>query len=504
MSNGWQFIIAPAKLDSMSRLARACTTDRLLLAGLLVFTLLVRSGVLWAMRDNLQQDPDAYREIAENLLRFGEFASGKRDIGEVTSWPTPTAYRPPLYPVVLSNLPTASGLQVSLLKVAVLHVLLGVATVWLTWLTAAKLLSCRVHERSEMHLRPDERTVHCAALMHPTAPLLAGFLVACDPLLLNQQTLVMTETLAAFLAILALWCLVKFDENRSWFAAGLAGGVIGLAVLCRPTFLPWLGLVAIGMLIVRGRNSEFRIQNSEFYKRRWFTGLNWRLANVAGLVIGAAAVLSPWAIRNYRVFGKPIVTTTHGGYTLYLANNPNFYEYLRGESNSEPWVPGETFGWRTVPFPLGIPNWTPEQLELLTDDEYYSMARSAIRKERASFFYSCLYRLRQLWSPLPHKLTADESLSRRLLRYATCGWYCGVYALAAIGIWRLRRKLLAPPWIWGVLLCFAFTAVHTFYFTNLRMRAPLIPFIAIVAGAAIAKFEIRNPKHETNSNDQNR
>src|SRR5262245_51173109 len=241
--------------------------SRFWLICLLALTLLLRGSVLWVMRDNLRQDPDAYRQIAENLLRFGEFALGQRDMGEVSSCPTPTAYRRPLYPIVLSNLPDASGLNVSLVKVAVLHVLLGVATVWLTYLTAHKLLSCRVHERSKMHLPSDasnEAQVHCAALMHPTAPLFAGLLVACDAILLNQQTLMMTETLATFLAILSLWCLAKFDENRSWFSAGLAGGVIGLATLCRPTFLPWLVLVGLVMVVVRGRNSEFRIQTSDF------------------------------------------------------------------------------------------------------------------------------------------------------------------------------------------------------------------------------------------------
>jgi hypothetical protein len=92
------------------------------------------------MRGNLQQDPDAYREIAENLLRHGEFALGKGEPGNDATPVRPTAYRPPLYPVVLSNLPAAGGQQVSLVKVAVLHVLLGVATVWLTWLTARRLL----------------------------------------------------------------------------------------------------------------------------------------------------------------------------------------------------------------------------------------------------------------------------------------------------------------------------------------------------------------------------
>ena len=108
-------------------------SDRCLLAAVLLVTLVVRGGVLWVLRGNLADDPDAYRQIAENLLRHGVFAMGQSDHSQ------PTAYRPPLYPVVLSNLPDAGGHQVSLAKVAVLHVLLGIGTVWLTWLIARRV-----------------------------------------------------------------------------------------------------------------------------------------------------------------------------------------------------------------------------------------------------------------------------------------------------------------------------------------------------------------------------
>ena len=110
------------------------TRERVALAGLLLFTLVVRGGVMWAMRANLQDDPDAYREIAENVLTHGVYGMGKS-----AELPPPTAYRPPLYPILLSNLPAADGKHVSLVKVAIVHVLLGMATVWLTYLTARRI-----------------------------------------------------------------------------------------------------------------------------------------------------------------------------------------------------------------------------------------------------------------------------------------------------------------------------------------------------------------------------
>jgi hypothetical protein len=451
--------------------------DRLALAAVLLFALVVRGAVLWAMRENLQQDPDAYREIAENLLQHGEFALGKRQ-DEFGGRPRPTAYRPPLYPVVLSNLPAADRLSISLAKVAWLHLVLGLSTVWLTWMTARRLLNS-------------------------WAPFPAALFVACDPILLNQQTLIMTETLAAFLAILSLWCLARFDAQRSWFNAGLAGGAIGLAILCRPTFLPWLALIALTMLFIRGGpNPKSQIPNPKLPEGPHPYDFGWRLANMAALLIVTAGVISPWAIRNYQVFSKPIIATTHGGYTLLLGNNEDFYRWFRDQNPT--WLGHDRRGlpWDSQSFNF---NWRldcvleynlmsneskalyQERFEVFCDQLAYRRALETIKERPEMFALTSLYRLGQLWSPLPYKLTANESTGHRLLRYSTAAWYCSVYLLAAIGVWRLRWRLLRPPWLWGVLLCLAFTAVHTIYWTNLRMRAPLVPFIAVVASAAICR-----------------
>ena len=44
------------------------------------------------------------------------------------------------------------------------------------------------------------------------------------------------------------------------------------------------------------------------------------------MVAAAVATLAPWALRNARALGEPVWTTTHGGYTLALANNPTYYD----------------------------------------------------------------------------------------------------------------------------------------------------------------------------------
>ena len=466
------------------------------LVGLLLATLAIRATALWVQRANLDQDPDAYREIAENLLRHGEFALGH---GENDF--RPTAYRPPLYPLVLSNLSTADGRELSRPKVATLHLILGLATVWLTWLTARCLVGPGRRTAGPAPRVDDALAVQGTAQQSvPTRtlfPLLAGLLVACDPILLNQQSLVMTETLATFLAILSLWCLTRYCAHPCWFNAALAGSAIGLAILTRPAFLPWLALILILFLILilipLLRHCCGRSPDRATPPDRQVSSTLWRLTNAVVLALFAAAILGPWAIRNYRLFGKPIVTTTHGGYTFLLGNNAHYYDWLTLDKTGLPWQGGGGLykaanELRRINLVSGLnlrPSIRVPHDELELDGMSYELAWQQIRQRPADFVRACLYRITQLWSPLPHKLTADESLARRALRYATCAWYLAVYALAAVGVWKLRWNLVKPPWLYGILLCLAFTAVHTFYWTNLRMRAPLIPVVALIAGAAV-------------------
>lgn len=454
------------------------------LLAVLLFAALLRGGVLWVMRNNLIEDRDAYREIAENLATYKVYGLGKD--GE----PRPTAYRPPLYPVMLAKL-AGEGLQVTPLRVALLHWVLGMGTVWLTWLVAKKM----GEEKQGTEWMPA----------------VAAVLVACDPILLHWSTFVMTETLATFLAILAVYTLTRFHFDRRPMNAGFAGCALGLAALCRPTFLPWAGLCGLGLLILQASGGR-KPPDTSAAREWWLVQSFRRVANLAAFGLVAAVVVFPWGYRNYQQFGKPIITTTHGGYTLLLGNNDSFYEYLK-QPDDVPWSSTEfdkTWGTQKVfnqtlsrlardghgPYKVITDDFLMPD-EISTDDYAYLVAHQSMRSSPSVFAYSCLYRVGQLWSPLPNKLTADETGKRALLRYAICAWYLAVYAAAIVGIWKLRGKLLRSPWIWGVLLCLVFTGVHTFYWSNLRMRAPLMPFVATLAsiGAFSVIKNLRGESH---------
>ncbi|HTN77740.1 MAG TPA: glycosyltransferase family 39 protein, partial [Pirellulaceae bacterium] len=196
------------------------------LAALLAVTLLVRGGALMAMHERLRDDPDAYRQIAQGWLATGVYTLDvPLDASTIPTTVAPTAFRPPLYPLALTNL--AWRQQVAPWSIGVLHWVLGVLTVLLVYRLG---LDWGLRQWS----------------------LLAALLVACDPILINQSVLVMTETLATLLAVVGLWQLTRFSQRRSCLNALLSGAALGLAVLCRPTFLPWAGLVVLTVLATSG------------------------------------------------------------------------------------------------------------------------------------------------------------------------------------------------------------------------------------------------------------
>ncbi len=398
---------------------------------LLALTMTVRGGLLVAKRNALTADTDSYRMLAANVAECGIYGYEVTDpaTGQVSV--RPTAFRPPIYPLLLACV--GEGTETGLYGVMILHWVLGVATVALVYLLSQQWR------------------------LGGWGVLAAAF-VAFDPILLNQSTLVMTETLATFLAVVALMSLSRLSDKPSVGSAAVVGGVLALASLCRPTFLPWLALAAVILVLASG------IRQS-----RWKLGI--------ALLLGAAAVLSPWIVRNYVVIGRPIIATTHGGYTLRLGNNEGFYEFLRTSDWGDVWDSRELDEQY---------NHIKEQFghdEVQADRWAYRRALSCIRNDTGMFAYACTVRVGRLWGLMPHQIEHSESTVTCLMRCAVGLWYISVFALGVIGMCSLGKRLWRLPWVWGVLLCLAFTAMHAVYWSNLRMRAPLMPVVCMAAAA---------------------
>jgi hypothetical protein len=289
--------------------------------------------------------------------------------------------------------------------------------------------------------------------------------VAIDPVLLWDSTLVMTETLAALFTALALWALSAASRRPTATRMIVAGATIGLASLCRPTYLPWLGVCALVL--------------------PWFAeGWAGRLKVLVVYCAGALVVLSPWIVRNQIQYGHPITGTTHGGYTLLLGNNPWFYDYLRNGAWAAVWDSQEFDRWWITKASRA----TPEK-EIQSDRLAYQVAGRMIRSQPVMFVYSCAVHVGWLWSPLPHGIAAGEGLGSRWARYLVGAGYVVEWLLVLVGLAMIfRRGRWLSTWGWGLQLVLVFTAVHAVYWSNIRMRAPLVPVIALAAAAGTAEL----------------
>lgn len=410
---------------------RWCWTRRDLALGLLLVALgvLARGLTLGPGLVRLD-DPDGYLRLARSLVA----GDGLRINGKLT------AYRPPLYPILLApwvRLGDGPGLGGWL---AGFHLGLGAATVALVGDSARRW-----------------------GLGRP-ACLLAAAVAALDPVLLVQVRALMTETLAACLVALALWG-AALGGARGPVAAGLG---LGLAALCRPSLLPAAFLAAGGgLLLDPGRPAD-------------------RLARALTLMVATLAVVLPWVIRNALLFGEPVWTTTHGGYTLALANNPAYYGDVVHGPPGAVWSGPNQVAWiRSInAATAGLPEPAADRL----------LRREAIacaRERPGDFGRATLARLGRFWGVMP-----AAAVYPARLRWAVAAWTIPLWGLALLGVarpeaWRGARSL-APA------LVLTLTAIHSVYWTDLRMRAPLVSALALLAAAGFSARESpRSSRRET-------
>ena len=437
----------------------------------------------------LTDDPDAYRIIAETLARTGVFGIAGSDGGV-----DPTAFRPPLYPWLLSWLVSSDG-ELSLIAVAALHALLGA-------ITAVATTVAVVCWAGELKLKA-------------RAGILAGVLVTIDPLLLMQSTLVMTETLATAIAALA-WMMIALagtgadisgaNVSRAnsarlqwvwWFGASV---LLAAGFLCRPTFVVW----TLGLLLVVAARIGWSLVR--------YRTLAWRELLIGSLIVVTSGVtVLGWMERNRRAIGRPVWATTHGGYTLLLGNNPYFYQYLQQRSFAEAGLWGAA--WDAEPFHqdwqrrqtelrLQFAERPPENLSFPADIGYANSvdyeawedraagewSKETIRQQPGMFFYSSLVRVARLWTPVPRVGQQVSAISLLLGVYYTLIYVACLIVVSRL-LWTSWRDFLGGnqhrsaagvgSWVTvsALLLVCSLTLVHAVYWSNVRMRAPAMPII---------------------------
>jgi len=432
---------APVSSSRSRRIAASRRHDLLLTAGwVLLLAALLRLGLVIMKWPELAIDRDAYLGIARTLLAGDGFCSPETNI--------PTAFRPPLYPVLLA---VAYGAG-SLAGIAFLQLIAGLLAV------AGTIALARHFGLGRWSW-------------------LAGVIVAVDPLQLQYTTQPMTEVVCTAICIWMVWAWARSLERPTPARIVLAGLLFGAAVLCRPSLLPFPLTLAVLMLLFGSQKNSL--------KARGAVAMRPLLLAFLGLLC-----VVPWGVRNKFVFGHWKFTTTHGGYTLLLGNNSTFYEAVVRQPL------GATWGDYAAEDPLSQSNWYDGVKQKLTeaglegeferDAAQYELAFSAISQEPGLFLRATFLRLARFWSPVPMGPQVD-AISPVVL-WLVGLFYLALYLAAAYGFFvGLRANRHRAGWLAGIALIVTLTTVHLFYWSNARMRAPLVPVLAVAAAAALPR-----------------
>jgi hypothetical protein len=194
----------------------------------------------------------------------------------------PTAYRPPLFPVLLAGIYAVTDRSFAAWRVVNCALLAGA-------LTLAALIAS-----------------HFAGVL--AAPLTAWLVLQSGQLTRSSQ-IFMTEGIAAFLVSLLAWLWVA-NTRRGWSTkrAATFGLVLGALLASRSIFVLWLPLA----LLIPGSADDGRLAR-------------WRRRGLCLLV--CLATISPWWIRNIVVTGAFMPTGTQAPLNLPMGFGPRALMY---------------------------------------------------------------------------------------------------------------------------------------------------------------------------------
>ncbi len=337
----------------------------------------------------------------------------------------PTAFRPPGYPVFIALVRTALGSDWSVIA---LQCLMGAAVALIAALLARSIAG-------------------------DLFSLAAAVFVAIDPYQIAVCGMFMTEAFFTLLVISTVALFLRSLRAAKPLRYAVAGLAAGAAAMTRPEFLVFIP----GALLIM----VFAAQPKR------------RVLCAAVFLVFCAVLPGGWAYRNHNALGSWIVTTTHGGYTHRLAYNAVFYDEV-ATGNQEAWEGESLREWQ------GRLKCEAEGISETKADAFnYKMASGFVAGDLERAMHVALVEGGGLWRPYPLKAGTWQQI-------ALGGFFTILATLAAVGVCVGRRR--GPFAALSLYLFGATTVVHMYYWSQLRMRIPFHPLLAVLAACGLAAF----------------
>jgi len=343
-------------------------------------------------------------------------------------------YQPFFYPFFLAVVYAVSGSSIVVAKVV--QAVIGAATC---------ALSCGLGSRLY-----DRRT-----------GVVAGMMTAVyGPLVFFDGELLATGW-AALWSVVLVWLFIAAAERRAMRLFVAVGCCSGLAVITRPTFLPFVLAAALWVLWAVARRERAVLARA-----------------VVLMVVGFALVTLPVAWLCHGTTGRFGFLPASGGLNLHIGNNPAPCETLTTRPGQE---------WRDL---VSEPGRAGADGLWETDRWFRDRFRRFVEDDPAGFASGILVKSLQFLSSREIPRNLDIYMFRQwsgVLRVSV--WKVGGFGfpfgfllpLAAVGLAVGWRRLPAPVPLFLVLYPLAVVAV----FVSARYRVPVVPVVAVVAAGGV-------------------
>jgi 4-amino-4-deoxy-L-arabinose transferase-like glycosyltransferase len=285
----------------------------------------------------------------------------------------------------------------------------------------------------------------------------AAGIAAVSPNFWMNDGVVMSESLATMLTVLALLALIRVLEVDSLWMLVALGATIGLAALTRSElglFLPLAWLVLA----------------------RWAPEPRRLLRSMAVTGVSTALVLAPWVGFNLVRFERPVLLTTNDGTTLL------------GSYCDATFSGPHRAGW-FIGCVVDDPSWEIREPSLRSAAQRTAGLRYA-RDNAAELPRLAVLRLARTFDLYALGDLEAQAVGEERPRWAVRVGIGMFWMLAPLALWGIRfvqprlRWVLALPLVTTVVVSILFYGAH-------RFRTPLEPVIAVLAAMTIATFTNR-------------
>jgi tetratricopeptide (TPR) repeat protein len=203
-----------------------------------------------------------------------------REINSGNFWGDTAYFRGPLYPYILALFLKITG--DSIFWSRFLQIVIAGGSAVMVFLIGRKLFS-------------------------QTAAIIAGLIYAVYGTLIFYETMFLIPVIYIFLLLLAVYLLIIFKgSGKLWYWLG-AGFVLGLAAIARPNILLLAPLLMIWIYLTHDKQ----------------VGIKKKLTTATIFLAGILIPVFSVTARNYIITGEAILISSQGGVNIYIGNNPD-------------------------------------------------------------------------------------------------------------------------------------------------------------------------------------